>query len=142
MNLSLCLRKSAAHVNTDNSPSLTTDPLNIVLVDDDKLVLQVHNELLQLFGHKALVFEQPIDAASYLELHGDSIDVLITDYTMPKMNGLELIQKVFQYGYNIPALILTGFPESVNVDQATLYHAKVLCKPVEISLLERHIRAC
>lgn len=129
-------------MNSANKPSLTTGSLNIVLVDDDKLVLQVHNELLQLFGHKALLFEQPIDAACYLELYGSSIDLLITDYTMPKMNGLELIHEVFQYGHNIPALILTGFPESVNVDQATLYHAKVLCKPIEISLLERNIRAC
>lgn len=109
---------------------------------NNKFALQIYNELLQLFGHQALAFEQLINAASCLKLYPDSINVRVTSYTMLKMNGLELTQEVSQYEYNIPALILTGFPESVNVDQATLYHAKVLSKSIETPLLERNIRAC
>ena len=109
---------------------------------NNKFALQIYNELLQLFGHQALGFEQPINAANCLKLYADSIDVRVTGYTMPKINRFELTQEVSQYEYNIPTLILTGFPKSVNVDQATLYHAKALSKSIETPLLERNIRAC
>lgn len=125
----------SADINSKNRP------LKIVLVDDDKIVLQVHANILKTIGHQPFSFEQPHDAADYLKQHDENINLIITDYKMPKMTGLELIRTVAKYGQAIPALILTAYPDDVDIEQATHYNTKVLAKPVRISLLTDHIRS-
>ena len=116
------------------------DSLRIVIVDDNKMLLQIHSAILEDIGHQPLAFDCPLGAASYLKQHGENIDIIITDYKMPNMNGLQLIQKALEYGQNIPSMILTGAPDDIDANQVAQHNITILSKPVKVELLSSQIR--
>ena len=61
----------------------------ILLLDDNSLGLSARRSVLEELGHKVVTSGAPQEA---LELCGKQrFDVVVTDYKMPKMNGLEFI---------------------------------------------------
>jgi two-component system chemotaxis response regulator CheY len=79
----------------------------ILIVDDSESIREVLAFSLANAGYEVLAACDGLDALKYFD--GRTIDLLLTDYHMPKMNGLELIFKVRQldpYKF-IPILVLT-----------------------------------
>jgi len=109
--------------------------MEIVLVDDEPPVLKVHSAMLRKFGHKVSTFCSPDEAKKYILNNHNQIDLLITDFCMPSMNGSELLHCIRTAGINIPALILTGFPDEVDPLSRSDHGASILCKPVRINTL-------
>lgn len=66
--------------------------MTILLVDDDPDVLEVVRELLQTSGHVVLTCESAIRALEILDR--EPVDVVITDWMMPRMSGLELVRRI------------------------------------------------
>jgi len=110
-------------------------PLKVILVDDDTTILQVHSKLLRAMGHTVLAFEFPRDAVNYILQNSDKIDLIVTDFCMPMLNGSELLRQIREAGINTPVLILTGYPDDVDPLSTTVHNASILCKPVRMSLL-------
>lgn len=65
----------------------------VFIVDDDALVCKVLNTALKMTGYETRVFEQPEAAIQAMSGADRKPAILITDFRMPGMNGLELIQK-------------------------------------------------
>jgi two-component system, chemotaxis family, chemotaxis protein CheY len=79
----------------------------ILIADDSESIREVLAYSLQNAGYKVLLASDGRDALKYFD--GRTIDLLLTDYHMPNLNGLELIQQVRQiehYKY-LPILVLT-----------------------------------
>ncbi|HZL08438.1 MAG TPA: response regulator [Prolixibacteraceae bacterium] len=79
----------------------------ILIVDDSESIREVLAYSLENAGYQVLVACDGMDALKYFD--GRTIDLLLTDYHMPNLNGLELVVKVRQtenYKY-IPILVLT-----------------------------------
>lgn len=79
----------------------------ILIVDDSESIRKVLAFSLEGAGYQVFIAHDGSDALRYLD--GRSIDLLLTDYHMPNLNGLELTVKVRQiehYKY-LPILILT-----------------------------------
>jgi DNA-binding NtrC family response regulator len=103
----------------------------ILLVDDDNAVRETLAELLEDVGFRPL---QAGDAAEALIVlrQGGTIDVLVTDLTMPGDDGIALIRQARTIRDALPAILLTGYAEQVtaiNTIAGGNYH--VLRKPVE-----------
>lgn len=102
----------------------------ILVVDDESHILHVVSLKLRNAGYEVVTAEDGEDGfAAALELQPD---LVITDFQMPFMNGLELCQKLkaHEQTANIPALMLTarGFSLSQeDVDRTNI--AGVLSKP-------------
>lgn len=80
----------------------------ILLVDDDPQVRQVTASLLDAYGY------QVIEAASGDQALGklnEAIDLLLTDFAMPGMNGAELARRVRQVSPQLPILFITGYAD-------------------------------
>lgn len=79
----------------------------ILIVDDSESIREVLAFSLKNAGYQVLVAQDGLDALNYFD--GRTIDLLLTDYHMPNLNGLELIVKVRQLaGYKfLPILVLT-----------------------------------
>jgi CheY-like chemotaxis protein len=84
-----------------------TDPLVILAVDDDPLVLENTSTMLMELGHKVLQAHSGPDALDMLGRH--SVDLIITDYAMPDMTGEELTQKILASQPRIPVLMVSGY---------------------------------
>ncbi len=79
----------------------------ILLVDDDLYVLEALGEILRKFDYR--VISRP-DAESALSVirEGNNIDLVLTDYRLPGMNGIEFISVLKQILPSTPIIILTG----------------------------------
>ena len=82
----------------------------VLLVDDDSLVSMNTAYMLMDLGHSVL--EATSGAQALRVLEGDSqFDLVITDYAMPGMSGLDLAKKIKQLRPKIPIIIATGYAE-------------------------------
>ncbi len=79
----------------------------ILLCDDDPDVREILGEVLQTEGYIVHVAGRPSATLRMLEGTAE-IDLLIVDYTMPEMNGLELIRKACLRRPSLKALLITG----------------------------------
>ena len=91
-------------------------PLRILMVDDDLLILMNTVDMLEDLGYNAT---PATSGAKALDILGAEtmFDLLITDYSMPKMTGLQLAMAVRAFLPQLPILLATGYAElPVNSD--------------------------
>ena len=82
----------------------------ILLVDDDSLVSMNTAYMLMDLGHSVL--EAPSGTHALRVLETDSqFDVVITDYAMPGMTGVDLATKIKEVRPQLPIIIATGYAE-------------------------------
>ncbi|HEY2661789.1 MAG TPA: PAS domain S-box protein [Caulobacteraceae bacterium] len=106
----------SAELDTDD----VRDPhLVVMLVDDDSLVLTSTAALLEDLGHFVLPAASGAEALEALKLHAD-IDVVITDYAMPQMNGVELARSIRIERPQMPVIIATGYADASIQDSDAL----------------------
>ena len=85
------------------------DVISVLHVDDEPSFLDLTQKYMQLIGDENLKFYPRSDPTKvFTELTEKNIDVIVTDYQMPRMNGLELLNKLRESNNNIPVIILTG----------------------------------
>ncbi len=85
-------------------------PLRILMVDDDSLILMNSIDMLEDLGYGVTSANSGAKALEILE--ADTMyDLLITDFSMPKMNGLQLAMAVRAFLPELPILLATGYAE-------------------------------
>jgi signal transduction histidine kinase/CheY-like chemotaxis protein len=99
--------------------TLTTAPIMILLVDDDPLIAASTVALLEDLGHSVV---QASSAEQALELLATDLqpDLMITDYAMPGMTGLQLGREVQRALPKLPVLLATGFADLENAESVEL----------------------
>ena len=84
-------------------------PASRILVIDDEDV--VHVSLDRILGRRGHQVEAVLTAAEGLErLSEGTWDLVITDLMMPEMNGLELLEAMKARGFQVPTMMVTGYP--------------------------------
>ena len=81
----------------------------ILFVDDHEVLARLSCEILNMQGYRAVSAYNAADALS--ELDQEDFDMLVTDFRMEGMNGLELAKKVREKTPNIPIIIVTGYSD-------------------------------
>jgi PAS domain S-box-containing protein len=85
----------------------------ILVVDDDPLVRTGAAAMVEDLGHQAI--EAPDGAAALETLRsGSHVDLVLTDYAMPGMNGVELLRKIKDFSPNIRSILASGYAELAN----------------------------
>ncbi|QWT19417.1 response regulator [Bacillus sp. NP157] len=112
---------------TPQAPATPTPPairvLRILVVEDDWLVRTTVVEMLQLRGHE--VFEAGDGMRALEILDAETVDVLVTDVSLPGMSGVELVAAVRVRFPGLAAVYATGHAGAVEADPRT----QVLVKP-------------
>jgi len=80
----------------------------ILLVDDEQSVLEVNARLLERLGYSVTAFSVPRAAVAFFEADPSSVDLLITDKTMPKMTGFALAASLRARRPGLPVILATG----------------------------------
>ncbi|MFL6451461.1 MAG: response regulator [Bryobacteraceae bacterium] len=89
------------------------DPARILLVNDNTDGNSARQSVLEELGYK--VFSARCGREALQVLEKESVDLIITDYRMSPVNGLELIAKIRQASKALPVVLLTGFAESLGL---------------------------
>jgi CheY-like chemotaxis protein len=79
----------------------------ILFVDDHEVLARLSCEILEMQGYRAV---SAFNGADALEKFGkEKFDILVTDFRMEGMNGLELARQVHQKDPSVPVIIVTGY---------------------------------
>ncbi len=78
----------------------------ILVVDDDPVLVQTYELIFEILGYQAFIFSNPAQVLNVME--SLDFDLLISDYNMPDMNGLELVRKLIEVKPDIPVIICSG----------------------------------
>jgi len=101
---------------TDTPARLPATP-EILIVDDEPMVIQSLASLLQLETDYAVsTFESPREALARLEERPS--DVIVSDFMMPGMNGLEFLREARRLHPDTPRILLTGYADKENAIRA------------------------
>jgi ATP-dependent Lon protease len=79
----------------------------ILFVDDHEVLARLSCEILEMQGYRAVSAYSGADALRKFD--EEEFDILVTDYRMDGMNGLELARKVHEKHPDIPVIIVTGY---------------------------------
>jgi len=89
----------------------------IILVDDEKMVTSAFKTLLRVEGYNNVVcFNNPVEAVEYLE--NNTPDIIVSDFMMPEMNGLEFLTKAKSLYPEVSMILLTGYADKENAIKA------------------------
>ena len=91
-------------------PDVPGRRLNILSVDDDPLVSMNTVEMLTDLGHSVQETHSAASALQALETDA-KFDVVLTDYAMPGMNGLDLALEIKQMKPDLPVILATGYSD-------------------------------
>jgi DNA-binding response OmpR family regulator len=116
----------------------TQDPAKrasrILVVDDDTTSRQLSALALSSSGYHVDTAED--GAAGWEALHKENYDLLITDNSMPKVSGLELVQKIRSASMKLPVVMASGaIPAEALNGNRLLQLAATLLKPFTIDEL-------
>jgi DNA-binding NtrC family response regulator len=91
----------------------------ILLVDDEEMIL---NSLKSFFaiegGYNLLTYTSPREALRDLEVDHTNIDLVISDYLMPEMDGITFLAHVKDRFPLVPRILLTGYADKENAIKA------------------------
>jgi len=114
----------------------------VLLVDDEPAVAGFMTELLSQWGLAVRSFLEPRAALEALREDPSSADLVLSDFTMPGMTGLELARECRTLPVRAPVVLYTGYAESAPrgaLDAAGV--AALLHKPVDPGALFATLRA-
>lgn len=80
--------------------------MKIVSVDDNAINLLLIETLTEEVGHHVISFESALKALEYI--NQNPVDIVLTDYMMPEMHGIELIEQVRKRFSDIPIVMITA----------------------------------
>ena len=102
------------------------------MVDDQPLVAQVTTLHLEALGYSALSCPEPGLALAEFKKNPLGFDLLVTDYAMPGLSGLDLVEAVWKLRADLPVVFMTGYGEDLAF--------KVLALPGPATILHKPFR--
>lgn len=116
-----------------------TEPSPIILIDDDRALLRATSQTLELAGFAVSAFESPIEALAIID--ADFPGVVVSDVLMPRIDGLELFDRVRAIDPQLPVILITGhgdIPMAVKAIQDGAYD--FIAKPFAADRLVQCVR--
>jgi CheY-like chemotaxis protein len=128
--------------NTVKSGDKTTGCEHILLIDDEKQIIDIEQQILERLGYKVTSKTDSEEALAEFAARPDIFDLVITDMTMPKITGDHLARKLMEIKPEIPVILCTGFNEAISEEKAlSMGIDKFVMKPVVKDELANTIRS-
>jgi PAS domain S-box-containing protein len=113
----------------------------ILLVEDDTSLAEAEKKLFEELGYNVTKVTSGIEAFEIFRTVPDRFDIIISDYSMPKMTGGELISKIRSFNPDIPVILCTGFSDVITPSKArSLRIGDIIMKPIELGQIAKSIR--
>ncbi len=120
----------------DSLHTRQTKSVNILVVEDDTQVRDLIVMVLKRGGLQVMEAENGYDALTQFQQESITIDLLLTDIVMPKMNGKELYEQLLISDPELRVIFLSGYTEDVLVEEDLLNNnVRFLQKPFAIAEL-------
>ncbi len=95
----------------------TDQTVTVLIVDDEEMVLTTLRAFLALeTSYEVVTFTSPTEALGYLL--DNNVDLVLSDFMMPEMDGVSFLAKVREVKPEIPRILLTGYADKENAIRA------------------------
>jgi PAS domain S-box-containing protein len=129
------------HAEPSRAALRSIRPISVLVVDDDVLVLDNVAAMLDDLGHTVIEARSGEEAVQLLH-RTPKIDIVVTDYAMPGMNGLQLAEAVAAECPGTPVVLCTGYAD---LPDSTRPHLPRISKPFDqaalVTAIEEAMRA-
>jgi CheY-like chemotaxis protein len=120
-------------------PLRATHPALILLVDDNRNGIIARSAVLRSLGYEVVTAGSAEEALELVAQH--PVDLLVTDFRMPAMDGVELIQALRASNFEKPIILLTGFADRLGFTEAITGANMVIQKSAnEVQILSRGVK--
>jgi len=110
-------------------------PPTIYVVDDEQMLLDLAEMILEPTGFQVCLFRDPQKALTEYKAAESPPDVLVTDYAMGPMNGMELIHECKQFHPEQKTILLSGTVDEGIYAQSAVKPDRFLAKPYQVNKL-------
>jgi PAS domain S-box-containing protein len=113
----------------------------ILFVDDEDILVELNNERLTQLGYEVVATTSSLEALEIFKKEPRRFHLVITDYTMPDMTGVDLARRLLKIRNDIPIVLCTGYNDNISPDKANKAGIKgFLLKPQSKTELDLTIR--
>ena len=120
-------------VNKPVQSELTRGEGRVLVVDDVDLLREFTKAFLETTGLTVLLAGSGAEAVQVLESAPEPVDLILTDYNMPGMNGVELIEQVAKRWPKIKFVLASGYLDGTTRQRILLTGASILSKPYDLN---------
>jgi PAS domain S-box-containing protein len=114
----------------------------ILVVDDEVVLTNAVEQLLKLLNYQATISNRPRAAIALVRENPAAFDLVITDLTMPEINGLEVATEIHRLRPELPIILATGFRASLTTeDLRKAGICELLEKPMSLVKLAEALHA-
>jgi PAS domain S-box-containing protein len=92
----------------------------ILFVDDEEILVEMNCQRFERLGYTVVSSTNGREALDIFKADPRKFDLVITDYTMPQMTGLELARKLVEVRPDIPIILCSGLHEHITTEKATI----------------------
>jgi CheY-like chemotaxis protein len=111
---------------------------NIMVVEDDRLNRELLSKVLRQEGYQVLEACDGDIALKILQVL--PCDLVITDFLMPMLNGIEFVDQLRSLQPQMPVIFITGYLSAISDKKIVDDVAEILAKPFEPSVLRSSVR--
>ncbi|MGO9533543.1 MAG: response regulator [Syntrophobacteraceae bacterium] len=130
-----------AVAETGIQEEMPTGHEHILLVDDERVLLDMSREMLEYLGYSVETRTSSVEALALFVAHPKRFDLVITDMTMPNMTGDKLAMELMRIRADIPIVVCTGYSERIMDEQAKAMGIRALVmKPILMAKMAKAIR--
>jgi DNA-binding response OmpR family regulator len=120
---------------------MTAGAPTVLVVDDEEDLREAMRRMLERRGFATLTAADPAEAEAVCRDHGGTIDLLLTDLTLPGASGGELAKTATSMRPELRVLFVSGLPKEVAVGQGLVAEeAAVVQKPFTSDRLAEAVR--
>lgn len=133
--------ETADQVTDDADAGAVEGDERILFVDDDPTVAEVGQQMLEQGGYRVTVANGGPQALQLVQAAPQQFDLVITDQTMPELNGQELIIRLLEIRSDLPVILCTGYSSRIDAAGAKASGASAfLMKPLKLLELLARVR--
>jgi CheY-like chemotaxis protein len=113
---------------------------HILIVDDDVANMRLLKRMLESRGFRVTAFTSSEEALASFRTSPRTFDAVITDQTMPRMNGLDLARAVHEHRPEVPVVLTTGYVDGAPARDLGRDIAAVVAKPFDAATVTGVLR--
>lgn len=137
----LPITRTEQNTATEGAKEIKMGQESLLIVDDENAVIGMLKEMLEQLGYRIDAQTSSIEAVKVFRQHPDKYDLVISDFTMPSMTGLELSRQLQEIRSGIPFMLMTGRVDMLTDDTIKEFGIKkVIGKPILTQELASAIR--
>lgn len=127
---------------SSGAPLQAVAGISVLVVDDESAVRRFAARVLAVEGYAVVEASDGVEALELIKHGGLSIEVVVSDIVMPRLNGVELIQALSVSHPHLPVILMSGFASEGLAEIGIAAPCSIIRKPFPSERLLEEVRRC